>query len=168
MIAYRPNLRLLLARPNMNGRHPLPTATQLVTTLDMMLQPGQLVIADMGLGATDTTQPVLDRADHVIVCFSPERVALAATKRYLDDLKDALFFSTKLHVLLCDISSGINLPRQAVEKYVGHPLLGILPFQRKELILASNKGVPLVQAFAQSPTVPALQKVARQFMPAKK
>lgn len=168
LIPYRPNLRLLLARPNMNGRHPLPTAAQLVTSLEMMLGSGQHVIADLGLGATDITQPVLDRAEHVVVCLSPERVGLAATKRYLDDLKDALFFSTSVHVLLCDISSGVNLPPQAVEKYLGHPLLGVLPIQRKELMQASNKGLALAQIFTQSSTVPALQKMARQFVPAQK
>lgn len=167
-VRYGENLLLLLARPNMNGRYNLPTANQLTSILEIMLKPGCAVIADLGLGATDTTRPILDRADDIIVCLSPERVALAAARRYLEDLQQSLFFHTNLHVLMCDTSPGMSLPQQSIEKYLNRPLLGVVSLPRKELIQASNKGMPLVQAFPQSALVPNLRRIANQFMPVKR
>lgn len=168
LVQYGENLQLLLARPNLNGRFPVPTATQLTTILEAMIQPGNYVIADLGLTATDTTQPILDRADHVIVCLGPERVALAAARRYVDDIQNSLFFHTMLHVLMCDMNTGMRLPRQSVEKYMNRSLLGLLSIPRNELIQASNKGMPLVKAFPQSNLVAELRQVAGQLMSVKK
>ena len=159
-VAYHSNLHLILTQPNMNGRQPTPTTSEITTILGTLLKPGRHIVADLGLGATSVTRPVLERADHLILCLSPERIALAAAKRYLADVKSSLFFHTTLHVLVCDMKRGVTLPRQAIEKYLSHPVLGVLPIQYKELVMASNKGVPLAQAFPKSPTLAALQKIS--------
>ena len=167
-VRYGEHLQLLLARPNMYGRYPVPTANQLITILEMMLKPNCCVIADLGLGATDATRPVLDRADHLIVCLAPERIALAAARRYLEELQESLFFHTSLHVLMCDMNPATSLPKQAIEKYLGRPLLDVLSIPRYELIQASNKGIPLARAFPQSGFIADLRQMANQFMPIKK
>ncbi len=167
-VAYHPNLHLMLTQPNMNGRQPTPTAHEMVTILDTLLQPDQYVVADLGLGATNLTQPVLERADHLILCLSPERIALAAAKRYIADIKTSLLFHTTLHVLICDMKKGINLTQQAIEKYLSHPVLGILPIQSRELVQASNKGVALAQVFPESTTLAALHKISSKLVAAQK
>jgi pilus assembly protein CpaE len=167
-VPYHDNLQLLLARPNMNGRYPIPTANQLTTILETMLQPGCYVVVDLGLGAIDATRPVLDRADHLLVCLSPERVALAAARRYLEDLQESLFFHTALHALMCDTNTGVTLPQKSIENYLSRPLLGVLSIPRKELIQASNKGIPLAQAFPKSTFIDDLRRIANQIVPIKK
>jgi Flp pilus assembly CpaE family ATPase len=114
------------------------------------------------------TRPVLDRADHLIVCLSPDRIALVAARRCLEELKESLFSHTQLHVVMCDMNPALSLPRQAVERYLDRPLLAVLSMPRKELIEASNKGIPLGQAFPQSAFMTDLRLMAEQFMAVKK
>ena len=167
-VQYRNNLHLLLTQPNMNGRLPTPNANETAAILETMLTPGQYIVADLGQGITNSTQPTFDRADHLILCLPPERIALAAAKRYIGDIKASLFFHTTLHILVCDMNKGVSLSKPAIEKYLNHPVLGILPIRYKELVIASNKGVPLIQAFPKSPTLAALYKICLKLFPAKK
>ena len=164
-VQYGDFLQLLLARPNLNGRYPVPSANQVATVLELMLKREGCVIADLGLGATAVTRPLLDRADDVVVCLAPERIALAAARRYLEELQRSIFFDTRLHVLMCDMSMSASLPRQAIERYLERPLLGVLSFPRQELIQASNKGVPLAKAFPESALMAELLKMANDLMP---
>ena len=167
-IAYRNNLHLLLAQPNINGIRPIPTTNEINTILEALLKPGQHVVVDLGGAGNTAVQPVLDRADHLIVCLSPERVALAAAKRYLDDMSASLFLHTKLHILVCDMQMGASLPRESMEKYLKHHLLSTVPIRYRELVMASNQGIPLIQAFPKSPTLATLYKVSLELIPAKK
>jgi hypothetical protein len=93
---------------------------------------------------------------------------MVAARRYLEDLQQALFFHTTLHALMCNISPGAALPEQAVEKYLARPLLGNVSIPRQEMIQASNKGIPLAQAFPQSTLIADLRQIATQVMPIKK
>ena len=167
-VAFRHNLHLLMTQPNMNGRYPIPNATEINSLLDNLIKPGQHVVADLGLIGNETIQPVIDRADHLIICLSPERISLAAAKQCLNDIKPFLFSHTKLHLLVCDMRLGASLPQQSMEKYLKHRLLGIVPLRYKELVLASNKGLPLIQAFPKSSTMAALYKISLQLAPIKK
>ncbi len=163
-VQYGDFLQLLLARPNLNGGYPVPSANQVATVLELMLKRECCVIADLGLGATSATRPLLDRADDVVVCLAPERIALAAARRYLEELQRSIFFDTRLHVLMCDMSMSASLPRQAIERYLERPLLGVLSFPRQELIQASNKGVPLAEAFPESVLMAELLEMANVLM----
>lgn len=165
-VAYRQNLHLLLTRPNLNGRHPIPNTSQITTILETLFQADQTVVADLGLAVTETTRAIQDRADHLILCLPPERVALAAAKLYLEEMKASTFSHTSLHVLVCDMQMGVSLPQQSIEKYLHCSLLGMLPLPYEELVMASNKGVALAQAFPKSPTLAALYKMSLKLVPA--
>lgn len=167
-LAYRNNLHLLLTEPNMNGRRPTPNANEVTAVLETLVQPGQYVVADLGLANIAATQPVRDRADHIILCLPPERVALAAAKDYIEDIKSSIFFHTTLHVLICTQRAGGNLSQQVIEKFLNHPILTILPIQPQELAAASNKGIAIAQAFPKSPTMAALYKICLKLIPTPK
>ena len=165
---YRNNLNLLLTRSNMNGRHPIPTATQISIIVETLLQSNSCVIADLGLGVNSETQPVVDRADHFIICLPPERLALTATKHYLADLKTSLSPHTTLHVLLCDMKMDTTLPYEVIEKYISHPFSEVLQLQYEEVKEASNQCLPIAYLFPKSPLLVTLYKLGFKLVPAPK
>ncbi|MCA9970184.1 MAG: response regulator [Anaerolineales bacterium] len=142
---YGENLHLLLSRPNLAGSLAMLSTTQLTALLELLVQPGQFVVVDAGHGISETTRLVLDRADHVLVCFPPERVALTAAKSFLAYLKGSLFPHTTLDALLVSMGGSVNLPREAIQSFLGHSLLGVVTLESKLMAQATNKGVPLVQ-----------------------
>lgn len=140
------NLKLLLSQPNLDESAAAPSTPQISGLLELLAQPGQCVIVDMGRGISERTRLVLDRADHVLVCIPPERVALTAAKSFLTHLKGSLFPHTSLDVVIVSTGSGVSLPREAIQGFLGHPLLGIVYIDSKLIARAANKGVPLVEA----------------------
>lgn len=161
---YMPNLQLLLARPNLSGRYPIITANQTNILFETLLRPGCCVVVDLGRGYTESLRPVFDRADAILVCFSPERVALSATQQFLKQVQEILFPGTELGPIMVDVHGGGGLPQNAVQGFLGMPLLGEVVTSRKEIALAVNKGISLVQAHPQSPTTAVFRQLARQVL----
>ncbi|MCA9961838.1 MAG: response regulator [Anaerolineales bacterium] len=145
MVRFADNLQLLLTKPNLDGRFPSLSTTQTDELLDALAQPGRCVVADVGRGITENNRQVIDRADHVLLCLGPERVSLSSAKILLNQLRQTLFPHTTLSALVFSVGSSINLPQDAIQSYLGHPLLGIIAVDLKQMARAANKGVPLVQ-----------------------
>lgn len=144
-VRFADNLQLLLTKPNLDNRYPLLSASQTAGLLETLAQPGGYVVIDMGRGIPEWKRPVLDRADHIVVCLGPERVALSSAKLLLNDLKETLFPHTTLSTLVFSVGSSVNLPQETIQSFLGHPLLGIISIDLKQMARSANKGIPLVQ-----------------------
>jgi pilus assembly protein CpaE len=163
-VSYGENLRLLLSRSNLDGRLPTLTASQTGAVLDLLLKPGHMVVTDIGRGVCDATQPVLDRADQVILCLTPERVALAAGKTFLKQLEGILFPHTRLSALIFSPGKKVDLPQDVIEGFLGYPVLAVVPAPLKELVRAVNKGHPLVELYPKSDVTRAFQHITKQLV----
>ena len=161
LITRNQNLKVLLAHPNLDEKQPIPNGLQTAVLLDSLTATNQCVVVDVGRVLNEGTRTVLERADHVIVCLQPDRVALSAAKRILDQIKNILFSDTALSALMFDWIGGSNLPKHAVEGFLGHPVLGMVQVNRKELAQAVNKGMPLVEAYPEAKTTALFLKLAQ-------
>lgn len=150
LLPYNNNLQLLLAKPNLYGNHSTLSSHQTAVLVEALLQSGRCVVMDLGLGVTEATRPILDRADQVIVCLRPERVGLAAAKLLLNQLHDTLFEHSVLQSLVFNVGANLHIPQEALQSYLGHQLLALILVEAKDLAQAANKGVPLVQLLPQS------------------
>jgi CheY-like chemotaxis protein/MinD-like ATPase involved in chromosome partitioning or flagellar assembly len=166
LMPFSPHLNLLLTKPNLIGRQTIPTAAQTTVILDALMQPNHLVVIDVGRGTDTVTTTILDRADQIILCLCPERVALAAAKRNIEELQEVLFPHTTLNVVMCELNGTISLPQPAVEGYLNHNLAATIPVNAKEMAKAVNKGVSLIQADTQSKISNIFRQLAQQFVKA--
>ncbi|MEJ2748166.1 MAG: division plane positioning ATPase MipZ [Anaerolineae bacterium] len=64
------HLQLLLAHPNQDGRFSNLSSYQANAILDTLTKAGQTVVLDIGHALTETTRPVLERADQVVAVRS--------------------------------------------------------------------------------------------------
>jgi Flp pilus assembly CpaE family ATPase len=151
LVDHGKNLDLLLTRPNPDGRFATPTPQQTAIIVNALTRSRECVIVDLGHEINSITRAVLDGADHVIVCLRPERVALAAARVMLGQLKDMLYEHTTLRTMVIGIVGGMSLPRNAIERFLGYPLLATIPARPSEVMQALNKGVPYLQLYPDSP-----------------
>lgn len=161
LIEHGYNLRLLLARPNLSGRHPTPSPRQAAIIVAKLVHLNQCVVVDLGREITATTRAVLDGADQVIVCLRPERVALASARAMLSSLKETLYEHTTLRAMVFGAVGGLNLPKSAIERFLAHPLLAIIPAQPKTMMQALNKGVPYVKLYPDSKVAKFYRQLAK-------
>lgn len=164
ILPYRENLHLLLSHSNLDGRLATLTASQTDAVFELLLKPGRVVVADMGRGVCETKQPALDRADQVILCLTPERVALAAGKTFLKQLEEILFPHTRLSTLVFSAGSKVDLPQDVIEGFLGYPVLAMIAVPLKELVRAVNKGKPLVDLYPESKTTQLFQEITKQLV----
>ncbi|MCP4425207.1 MAG: response regulator [Chloroflexi bacterium] len=156
------HLELLLAHPNQDGRHPILTAAQVSALLDVLLVSDQHVVADLGRHLSEARHSLLTRADQVIVCLPPERIALSSAKQLLNHLQKSLSPFTTLHTVIFDVGDQMSLPRKAVETYLEHPVQELISISPVELTQSVNKGSILVSAFAQGKTAKQFYRLAQQ------
>lgn len=164
LVQYSERLRLMLAQPNLDGRSSSLSPGQTMTLMETLLEPGHAVVVDLGREITAVSRIVLEQADQVIVCLRPERVSLSAAKRLLGQLQKILFPHTTLSALMIDLSGDITLPKDAVESFLGHPLLATVPVQQKEMAQAVNKSVALVQLHPKTRASKLFRQLAEQFV----
>lgn len=161
-IKFRDNFQLLLARTNLLDQHHTLSANQALDMVNALSQPGHSVVIDIGRGITAVTRPIVEQADQIIVCLSPERIALAAAKKLLTKAQDTLFSHAALNTVLFDFLGGRDIPQQAIESYLGKSLMAIIPVQTQELTKSVNKGVPLVELHADGRTALIFRRLAHQ------
>lgn len=164
MVRFADNLQLLLTKPNLDNRHPHLSSDQTNELLDVLSQTRKCVVADLGRGITEGNRPALDRADHVLLCLGPERVALSSAKYLLSQLRHILFPHTTLSALVFSVGSSINLPQDAIQSYLGHPLLGIIAVDLKLMARAANKGIPLVQLAPDDPATVLFRQLTNKLV----
>ena len=164
LVDYEDNLQLLLAQPNLLDHHPLLSINQVTDLVETLTQSGHCVIVDAGRGFTAANRPLLERADQIVVCLRPERVALAAARQLLEALRAALFSHDGLHAVLIDFSGGINVPKSAIEGFLGHPLWALVSLQPQELAQSVNKGLPLVKHGPETKAAVLIRQVAQRLV----
>ena len=157
-----PHMQFLFAQPNQDGRYSHPTTYQVDAIMDTLVKSGQNVVADVGYTMSETQRRVLERADRIVVVLSPERVALASAKRLLKHLPELMAPQAVLSAVIFDIDGRMNLPQKAVETYLDHPILTIVPVALDELTKTANKGAILVGSYPDGKTARCFYQLANQ------
>lgn len=164
-LPHSPNLRLLLAQMNLNGRFPHLSGPQTAVLMTTLSQTNQFVVADLGIHTNEIGRAVLAQADHVLVCLRPERIALSTARQLLAHLKETLPAATTLNALMLDFNDKkVQLPQTAVEGFLNHPLLATISIPSAELTRAVNQAKPVVQLNAQAETNKQFHQLARQLI----
>lgn len=168
LVSYHENLKLLIANPDLGGRYPTLSADQMNNILGALMQSNRCIVIDLGREVSEVGRVVLDKADEVIVCVRPERVALSAARGLLRQLEKLLPFGTALRILYISNVGGMNLPQSSVEAFLGHPVLAELPALPQEMGRALNQGIPFVQLYPESSVANWFRRLAEQFAEARK
>ena len=158
VVTHGKRLRLLLAQSNINGR--LPTITAATTTLILdTLHQNQYIIADLGSGINDVTLPAIERADQIVLCLRPERIALISTRHLLKSLQEHT--QNDIHLVITEVDGGI--PIEAAERFVGRPISTVIPYA-KEMANAVNKGMPFVSLYPKAPITLLFRKFVKKLV----
>jgi MinD-like ATPase involved in chromosome partitioning or flagellar assembly len=158
VVPYSKRLHLLLAQSNINGRLPSITPTQTNLILDT-LQHGQYIVADLGSGINDATLPVIERADQIVLCLRPERIALISARHLLKSLPA----HTKNNILLVMIEVQGGIPKESTERFIGHPIATVIPYA-PETANAVNKGVPFTTMYPEASVTLLLRHFVKQLV----
>ncbi len=163
LVSYTRNLRLLLSHLNIDGRYPILSGSQAATILTELSQSTQATVVDLGSTFNDVSRSTLEMADQIVLCLRPERIALVAARQLLSHFKKILFPHTEIHMVLMDFSNGgTNLPKTAVEGFLGYPVKATIPIPPREMAQTTNKAKPLVTLSAQSEASMAFRQFAQQ------
>jgi Flp pilus assembly CpaE family ATPase len=141
---------------------PILSAEQCAALVGALSRRFRYVVVDLGRGVPANSQPVLRQADHIIACIRPERVAISAGRQMVRQLRAILPRVDALHVVMLDFGEGRQLPRPAVEEYLQHALLAVLPFSPGEIAEAVNKTLPVVRLRPEGQTALHFHHLARQ------
>ena len=161
-VAYTRNLRLLLAHLNIDARYPIISGSQAAAILTELSQSTQSTVVDLGSNFNEVSRSTLEMADQIVLCLKPERIALVAARQLLSQFKKILFPHTEIHLVLMDFSSGgTNLPKTAVEGFLGYPVKATIHIPPREMAQSANKAKPLVTLSAQSEASMALRQFAQ-------
>ncbi len=166
LISYGEHLQLLLTKPDLDAQRPRLSTVQSASLIESLVKPGRCVVVDLGLGINENTRPFIDRADQVIVCLRPERIALSAAKALLHQLENIVFPHTTLSALVTNISGGPVLPQDAMQNFLGQPLLGAVNMDLKDIARSANRGMPLVQVAPDSEAAETFRQVTHKLVSA--
>lgn len=158
------HLQFLFAQPNQDGRFAQPNISQTSAVLNTLVKAGQTVVADLSHTMTAVQRYVLERADHIVVVLSPERVALASAKRLLRYLPETMAPYALVSAVIFDIDGRMNLPQKAVETYLEHPVQTVIPVGLDKLTQTANKGAILVGAYPEGKTARHFYKLANHLV----
>jgi DNA-binding response OmpR family regulator len=162
LIGHSDNLRLLLAEPNPLGDAPLPDYEHTTALLQTLNEAGNCVIIDAGRGLGATTQPIVERADHIYVCVQPNRVGLASARYLLYKMEKEMLFGPYLAAIGFHIGSS-SIPADPIEQYLKRPLLAIVTVHPKEIAVSVNQSIPLIH-MEQSPAGETIRQMADKIM----
>ena len=158
VVTYGKRLRLLLAESNINGR--LPIITPATTTLIFdTLEKNQYIVTDLGSGINDVTMPAIERADQIVLCLRPERIALISARHLLKSLQEHT--QNDIHLVITEVEGGI--PIEAAERFVGRPISTVIPYA-KEMANAVNKGMPFVSLYPKAPIALLFRKFVKKLV----
>jgi CheY-like chemotaxis protein/MinD-like ATPase involved in chromosome partitioning or flagellar assembly len=145
-IAYRDNLGILLARPNLDHHLSVLSTGQVTAVVKALTIPGRCIVADLGSGVARFAPQLLQQFSHVLVCLQPDRVGMWATQLLLKQLQKQLRPATALHTLILDFADGAHLPTNAVADFLRHPVWATIPLNKVEMAQVVNRGQLLVEA----------------------
>jgi CheY-like chemotaxis protein/MinD-like ATPase involved in chromosome partitioning or flagellar assembly len=164
LMPYNDHLQLLLTENDLMGTADTPSPAQVAEIMESLAGLGGTVIVDGGRGVTAVNRPILEQADHLILCVQPERVGLAAAKQFLPQLREILFPHTRLSLLLAEFSGNTNVPQTAIESFLGCPVTAVISIMPAELRRAVNKNMPFVQLYPEAKATLMLRQLAHQLV----
>ena len=163
IVPYTRNLRLLLSYLNIDGRYPILSGSQAAAILTELSHSTQATVVDLGSSFNEVSRSTLEMSNQIVLCLRPERIALVAARQLLSHFKKILFPHTEIHLALMDFSNGgTNLPKTAVEGFLGYPVKETIQIPPREMAQAANKAKPLVTLSAQSEASMAFRQFAQQ------
>lgn len=165
LIPYKDNLNLLLNKPNITGRRPILEPLQTKYLAETLGGLGQNIIVDGGCGVTEFNQPFIEQANRVVVCLQPERVSVSAAKQLLVRVNKLMGEQCELSVFMLDFTQGVQLPKAAVEKFIGARLNHVISIEQNDMVQAVNSGRPLVLARPKSAAANLFRTIARELAP---
>lgn len=165
-ITWNNYLKVIPARANLLGTYPEYSSQQIMAIGRAVSKPGTYLVIDAGRGVSPVMKPILEQTDQILVCLRPERVALAAARRLMVLWQKTLFASSNINPVILDFDGGRDIPRQAIESYLGRPLLGVIPIHHQDMLQSINKGVPLVQLLESSQTAVLFKQLTQKLVAA--
>jgi CheY-like chemotaxis protein/MinD-like ATPase involved in chromosome partitioning or flagellar assembly len=162
LTGYQPNLDLILHSNDLLGKKTAPDPPALEQLARELQHSGKTVIADLGRGLNEINLPILPYLDQLILCLRPERLALTATRRLVNEARQILGDTAFLHLIMISFNASSALPRTAIENSLKHPLLDLLVIRNRDLAHATNKAEPLVTLLPDSPTAEEFNLLAHK------
>lgn len=132
--------------------------------LRTLLKPGQHVVVDCGHQLTPVIESVLMQANQIIVCLRPERVALANARQLLSHLHQIKPDNTQVRAVIFDFSGHMSIPHEALERFLNHPIIAVLPVSPSEMNQSVNKSRPLVQLHPHAKASILIRQIAQQLV----
>jgi CheY-like chemotaxis protein len=160
------NLQLLLAQANLDARLPIMEPEQVRMLVGLLRRRCRCLVVDLGRGLPPFGLPVVEAADRVLICLGPERIAISAARQLVRQLHVILGDNHYLHPVMLDFSDRVRLPKTAVEEFLHHPLLAVVPVDKKEMAEAGNKSKALVRVFPNGEAAELFRQLVPQLMPA--
>ncbi|MDX1688323.1 MAG: response regulator [Candidatus Promineifilaceae bacterium] len=167
IIYYSERLRLLLSDTHLTIGPGALGAARMGLMTEALAKSGYSVVVDLGLNVTENVRPLLQEADYVLICLRPERAAITAARRMLSHLRKGIGRENAVMILMLDFGSGSGLPKEAVEKYLGHRVHAAIMIDPRQIARAVNQARPLVQMLSGGKIAQHFAKLAQQTMPAR-
>jgi CheY-like chemotaxis protein/MinD-like ATPase involved in chromosome partitioning or flagellar assembly len=163
---YNDHLDLLLTHAKLASK-PLPLQPeQIQNLLQPLIKPNHHLVIDCGHELNPVTESVLAQTNQIIVCLRPERVALANAHHLLEHLHEISPPETLVRAIIFDFSNQMTIPHEALEKFLNHPLMAILPVSPTEMNQSVNKSIPLVQFNPHAKAAILIRQIAQQLIKA--
>jgi CheY-like chemotaxis protein/Flp pilus assembly CpaE family ATPase len=161
LVAYRDNLEILFARPNLDNHLPILSTDQITGLVKALTLPGRSIVADLGSGVARFAPQLWRQFSHVLVCLQPDRVGMWAAQLLLKQLQKQLQPPTLLHALILDFADGAHLPTTAVAEFLRHPVMATIPLNKADVAQAVNRGQLLVEAKPDSQAAAVFYHITR-------
>lgn len=160
--SYSKNFGLLLTHAGIESKPLRLLPEQIPNLLRPLIKPGHHLVIDCGHELTAVIESVLAESNQVIVCLRPERVALANARQLLAHLHKISSVDAHVRAVIFDFSGQMAIPHDALEKFLNHPLMAILPVPPAEMNQAVNKSIPLVQLNPHAKAAILIRQMAQQ------
>lgn len=154
-------LQLLSTRPTFDSPLSALPPAKMGLILDLLLEPGRIVVADFGCPALEYAQLILEKATQLLICLRPERPAMLGARQLIHYFTSQTTRPDTIHALMLDFGTG-SLPKAAVESFLGIPLANIISVYGQEIAQATNNGTPLVQLYPNSPMALSFHHLAHE------
>jgi DNA-binding response OmpR family regulator len=161
-VVVSPQLTILPAKPNIDNALPILGENHLPKLVEAMHASGSSIMIDGGRGIHSGNSSVLERADQIIVCTSPDRVSLANARQLIKSLNDLVLPTCQLNVLLISFGEVSKLPQEKVKKYLEATVIDTVVISPAKLAAAINNGRPLVLTNPNDPLTAQFRKIAER------
>lgn len=161
LVTMDSGLQLLPTRPKFDSPLSALPPAKMKLILDLLLEPGRIVVADFGCLALEYVELILEKAAQILICLRPERPAMLGARQLIHYFTSQSIRPDIVHALMLDFGTG-SLPKAAVESFLGIPLANIVSVYGQEIAQATNSGTPLVHLYPNSPMALSFHHLAHE------